>query len=72
MFIDICKNSVLAFTKGLIYLALMDSDKWNKTAHAKSCIVDNSPNCRKCLFEYLSVLLFDQLLLEKLQSISQR
>jgi len=51
MFIDICKNSVLAFTKGLIYLALMDSDKWNKTAHAKSCIVDNSPNCRKCIVE---------------------
>ena len=33
------------FSKGLIRLALMDSDKLDKPAHAQSYIVDTSPKC---------------------------
>ena len=36
--------------KGLISLALMDSDKWDKTAHAKSYTVDLSPKCAEYHF----------------------
>ena len=36
--------------KGLIYLALMDSEKWAKTAHVKSYIVDFSPKRKEYFF----------------------
>ena len=39
------------FLKGLIRLALMDSDKLDKPAHAKSYIVDTSPKCAENIFE---------------------
>ena len=32
-------------------LELMDLDKWDKTAHAKSFIVDTSPKCAEYLFQ---------------------
>ena len=38
------------FAKGFINLALMDSDKWDKTAHATSYIVDSSPKCTEYHF----------------------
>ena len=37
--------------KTLFNLALIDSDKWDKTAHAKSYIVDTSPKCAEYIFE---------------------
>ena len=37
--------------KGLINLAMIDSDNWDKTAHAKSYIVDTAPKWLDNLFE---------------------
>ena len=34
------KNNSILLYKGLIYLPLRDSDKWDKTAHAKSYVAD--------------------------------
>ena len=44
---------VLHFQKwnGLINLTLMDLDKWDKTAHTKSYIVDSSPKCEEYIFQ---------------------
>ena len=30
----------------------MDSEKWDKTAHAKSYAIDTSPNCTEYFFQY--------------------
>ena len=38
-------------SKGLINLVMIDSDNWDKTAHAKSYIVDTAPKCVEYLFE---------------------
>ena len=37
--------------KGLINLTLMDSDKWDKTAHVKSYRVGTSPKCTEYVFK---------------------
>jgi len=42
--------STLCITKGLKNLALMDSDKEDKTAHSKSYKVDISPKCAEYIF----------------------
>ena len=38
-------------SKGLINLVLIDSDKWDGKAHAKSYIVDTSPKCAEYLLQ---------------------
>ena len=45
-------NEGALFANGLIYLALRDLDKWDKTAHAKSYVTDTSPKCTEYIFEW--------------------
>ena len=57
---DICKTEL---TQGrpkdfLHNLALIDSDKWDKTAHAKRYGVDISPNVQNIIFKRMAVLHF--------------
>ena len=47
----------------------MDSDKWDKTAHANSYIVDTSPECAEYLFQRL-FFIFDQMLFKKLINLT--
>ena len=50
--------NISKFGKGLINLALNDWDKWNKTAHAKSYIVDTSTNMQNIFSKRKAVLHF--------------
>ena len=54
------KSIIPDIIKGLINLALMDSDKWDKTAHAKSLL---DQNFTECFLEYDGFFFFfDQIL----------
>ena len=39
-----------SLAEGLLRLALIDSDKWDNSAHAKSNVADSSPKCTEHIF----------------------
>ena len=52
---------------------LIDSDKWDKSAHVKSNIADTSPKCREYLFSKDDCASFyHQMLLKEFLRVSQR